>query len=48
VALPRRCAQVQSGASRFEFTHAIWGQDLAAPRRVSITLRESAITHARR
>jgi alkylated DNA repair protein alkB family protein 4 len=48
VPLPRRCAQVQSGAARFEFTHGIANADLHAPRRVSLTLRESAVTHARR
>ena len=47
VPLPRRCAQVQSGAARFEFTHGIWSKDLHAPKRISITLRESPITHPR-
>jgi alkylated DNA repair protein alkB family protein 4 len=48
VPLPRRAAQVQSGAARFEFTHAICAADLHAPRRVSLTMRESPVTHARR
>ena len=48
VALPRRAAQVQSGASRFEFTHAIANRDLIHEKRISITLRESPVTKPRR
>ncbi len=48
VQLPRRCAQVQSGASRYDFTHQIWSGDVLDERRVSITLRESPVTRQRR
>ena len=48
VALPRRAAQVQSGKSRFEFTHAIAGRDLIHEKRISITLRESPVTKPKR
>ena len=45
VHLPRRCLQVQSGKARYEFSHAIRNEDLEEPRRVSITFRESKLTH---
>jgi hypothetical protein len=50
VALPVRCAQVQSGAARFRYTHSIANEDLPegeGARRVSITMRETAVTQAR-
>lgn len=45
VHLPRRCLQVQSGESRYNFTHAIALEDLEEPRRVSLTFRESPIRY---
>lgn len=46
VVLPRRCVQVQSGDSRYGYTHAIGNGDLQGPKRVSITFRESPVTQA--
>lgn len=43
VPLPRRCLQVQSGASRYAYTHGIAHGDLTGPRRVSLTFRESPV-----
>lgn len=45
VHLPRRCLQVQSGKARYDFSHGIANADLEEPRRVSITFRESKLTH---
>jgi len=44
VHLPRRCLQVQSAGARYSYTHEIMNADLEEPRRVSLTMRESAIT----
>jgi len=43
VRLPRRCLQVQSGAARYNWTHAIAREDLEEPRRVSLTFRENKL-----
>ncbi|GAQ85491.1 hypothetical protein KFL_002380040 [Klebsormidium nitens] len=40
VRLPRRCLQVQTQDSRYNFTHSIKNADLAGERRVSITFRQ--------
>mmetsp|Transcript_14545 Transcript_14545/g.32937 ORF Transcript_14545/g.32937 Transcript_14545/m.32937 type:complete len:362 (-) Transcript_14545:53-1138(-) len=39
VLLRRRCLQVLTGKSRYEFAHGISNQDLRSPRRVSVTMR---------
>ena len=43
VRLPRRCLQIQSGASRYDYSHGIDNANLLADRRVSITFRESVV-----
>ena len=43
VPLQRRALQIQSGPCRYDFTHSIQNCDLYAPRRVSITFRESPL-----
>ena len=48
VFLPRRSLQVQTGETRYEFSHAIRNENLLAARRVSVTFRESATPAARR
>jgi alkylated DNA repair protein alkB family protein 4 len=42
VFLPRRSLQIQSGSTRYDFSHAIRNENLLADRRVSVTFRESA------
>lgn len=42
--LPRRCLQILTGPSRYNFTHGIANADLMSDRRVSITLRESPLS----
>ena len=42
VFLPRRSLQVQSGSTRYDFSHAIRNENLLTDRRVSVTFRESA------
>ncbi|KAI5084496.1 hypothetical protein GOP47_0000665 [Adiantum capillus-veneris] len=41
VLLRRRCIQVLTGESRYNFTHSIRNDDLLDPRRVSMTFRQS-------
>ncbi|MCO5561098.1 hypothetical protein L7F22_014719 [Adiantum nelumboides] len=41
VLLRRRCIQVLTGESRYNFTHSIHNDDLLDPRRVSMTFRQS-------
>ena len=48
VFLPRRSLQVQTGETRYDFSHAIRNENLLAARRVSVTFRESATPAARR
>ena len=48
VFLPRRSLQVQTGETRYDFSHAIRNENLLADRRVSVTFRESAPPAARR
>ena len=40
--LPRRSLQIQSGSTRYDFSHAIRNENLLADRRGSATFRESA------
>ena len=40
--LPRRSLQIQSGSTRYDFSHAIRNENLLTDRRVSVTFRESA------
>lgn len=44
VLLRRRCLQVLTSTSRYDFSHAISNKDLLSDRRVSITMRESPLT----
>jgi alkylated DNA repair protein alkB family protein 4 len=48
VFLPRRSLQLQTGETRYDFSHAIRNENLLADRRVSVTFRESAPPAARR
>ncbi|OEU20120.1 hypothetical protein FRACYDRAFT_163370, partial [Fragilariopsis cylindrus CCMP1102] len=41
VLLKRRCLQIITGKSRYDFTHGITNSDLLSDRRISITMRES-------
>jgi alkylated DNA repair dioxygenase AlkB len=43
--LPRRCLQVLTGKARYDFSHGIRNEDLYTDRRVSVTMRESPLTH---
>ena len=43
VRLPRRCLQVQSGQSRYDYSHGIPNANLLTDRRVSITFRSSVV-----
>mmetsp|Transcript_57298 Transcript_57298/g.63997 ORF Transcript_57298/g.63997 Transcript_57298/m.63997 type:complete len:391 (+) Transcript_57298:225-1397(+) len=47
VLLKRRCLQVITGKSRYDFTHGISNQDLLTDRRVSITMRDSPLTKSK-
>ena len=41
VLLKRRCLQVMTGNARYDFSHAIYNEDLLSSRRVSLTMRET-------
>eukprot|EP00934_Nitzschia_sp_Nitz4_P000598 Nitzschia sp. Nitz4//scaffold231_size31564//1269//2387//NITZ4_007936-RA/size31564-processed-gene-0.44-mRNA-1//-1//CDS//3329543281//598//frame0 len=43
--LPRRSIQVLTGPARYDYSHGIAHVDLESDRRVSITIRESPLTH---
>lgn len=44
VLLKRRCLQIMTGPTRYQYTHGIDHNDLMNERRVSLTIRESPIT----
>ena len=44
VMLPRRCLQILTGKSRYDYSHGISNNDLLSNRRVSITMRHSPLT----
>ena len=47
VLLKRRCLQIITGKSRYDFTHGITNSDLLSDRRISITMRESPLTKSK-
>jgi hypothetical protein len=47
VLLKRRCLQIITGKSRYDFTHGITNSDLLSDQRISITMRESPLTKSK-
>lgn len=45
VLLKRRTLQILTGAARYDYSHGIEHSDLLSARRVSVTMRESPLTH---